>query len=113
MHSLSGSTYQAGGNSAGSGNYLEGNQQSPPEGQVGSPDPNNPGNGNENGGGSTASSGGGGGGTSNATYSDINQILDQILNITDQSLDEAQVIQFFTGRGFLKGRFTFRIKKSC
>ena len=30
--------------------------------------------------------------TDSATpYSDINQILDQILNITDQSLDEAQV----------------------
>ena len=27
-----------------------------------------------------------------ARYSDINQILDQILNITDQSLDEAQVM---------------------
>ena len=26
-----------------------------------------------------------------AKYSDINAILDQILNITDQSLDEAQV----------------------
>jgi hypothetical protein len=26
-----------------------------------------------------------------AKYSDINSILDQILNITDQSLDEAQV----------------------
>jgi len=26
-----------------------------------------------------------------ANYTDINQILDQILNITDQSLDEAQV----------------------
>ena len=38
----------------------------------------------ENGGGE---SGGGG----NAKYSDINTILDQILNITDQSLDEAQV----------------------
>merc|ERR1712168_735123 len=37
----------------------------------------------ENGGGE---SGGGG----NAKYSDINTILDQILNITDQSLDEAQ-----------------------
>jgi len=26
-----------------------------------------------------------------SNYTDINQILDQILNITDQSLDEAQV----------------------
>jgi hypothetical protein len=29
-----------------------------------------------------------------AKYSDINSILDQILNITDQSLDEAQVESF-------------------
>ncbi len=34
---------------------------------------------------------GGGGGGGQPHYSDINQILDQILNITDQSLDEAQV----------------------
>jgi hypothetical protein len=30
-----------------------------------------------------------------AKYSDINTILDQILNITDQSLDEAQVSNTF------------------
>jgi hypothetical protein len=35
---------------------------------------------------------GGGGEGEGAKYSDINSILDQILNITDQSLDEAQVI---------------------
>ena len=29
-----------------------------------------------------------------AKYSDINNILDQILNITDQSLDEAQVSEY-------------------
>jgi hypothetical protein len=34
---------------------------------------------------------GGGGEGEGAKYSDINSILDQILNITDQSLDEAQV----------------------
>jgi hypothetical protein len=33
----------------------------------------------------------GGGEGEGAKYSDINSILDQILNITDQSLDEAQV----------------------
>ena len=29
-------------------------------------------------------------------YSDINSILDQILNITDQSLDEAQVLYYLS-----------------
>ena len=55
-----------------------GQQQSPPE--AGSPnthhDPSN-GGGDQNG--------------PPSNYTDINQILDQILNITDQSLDEAQV----------------------
>jgi len=55
-----------------------GQQQSPPE--AGSPnthhDPTN-GGGDQNG--------------PPSNYTDINQILDQILNITDQSLDEAQV----------------------
>ncbi len=75
MHPLSG----------GYGGYgLEG-QQSPQE--AGSPqDPN--------GGGTTAAavvSADNGQNGSAPNYSDINQILDQILNITDQSLDEAQV----------------------
>ena len=61
------------------------NQQSPPE--AGSPqqDPNAGGGGN----GAVGDAGQNGSGSNN--YSDINNILDQILNITDQSLDEAQV----------------------
>ena len=60
-------------------------QQSPPEGAGSPQDPANGGNGaggpdQHQNGGSTA-----------ANYSDINQLLDQILNITEQSLDEAQV----------------------
>ena len=63
-------------------------QQSPPDQQVGSPhDPSNGGGADQNGGGLPGAGGA-------PHYSDINQILDQILNITDQSLDEAQV-----GRG--------------
>ena len=76
MHPLSRAAYQA---SMGyPGMDAGGQQQSPPE--AGSPnthhDPTN------------------GGADQNAppsNYTDINQILDQILNITDQSLDEAQV----------------------
>jgi len=56
-------------------------QQSPPEGAGSPQDP--AGNGN---GGDHQNGGSGGGGN----YSDINQLLDQILNITEQSLDEAQ-----------------------
>ena len=75
MHPLSG----------GYGGYGLENQQSPPE--AGSPpDPNAAAGGN----GAVAEAGGGQNG-SGPNYSDINQILDQILNITDQSLDEAQV----------------------
>ena len=60
----------------------------------GSTDPGNAaGNGDQNGG---AGNAGGMGGGSTPQYSDINQILDQILNITDQSLDEAQVGPFET-----------------
>ena len=36
-------------------------------------------------------------------HADINTILDQIMNITDQSLDEAQVFFINTGRLFLFG----------
>ena len=72
MHPLSG----------GYGGYGLENQQSPQE--AGSPqDPNAGGNG------AVADAGQNGSGPN---YSDINQILDQILNITDQSLDEAQVV---------------------
>ena len=71
MHPLSG----------GYGGYGLDTQQSPQE--AGSPqDPNAGGNG------AVADAGQNGSGPN---YSDINQILDQILNITDQSLDEAQV----------------------
>lgn len=71
MHPLSG----------GYGGYGLENQQSPQE--AGSPqDPNSGGNG---------AVGDAGQNGSGPNYSDINQILDQILNITDQSLDEAQV----------------------
>merc|ERR1712110_1360748 len=71
MHPLSG----------GYGGYGLENQQSPQE--AGSPqqDPSGGGNGAV----------GEGQNGSGPNYSDINQILDQILNITDQSLDEAQV----------------------
>jgi len=70
MHPLSG----------GYGGYGLENQQSPQE--AGSPqDPNAGGNG---------AVGDAGQNGSGPNYSDINQILDQILNITDQSLDEAQ-----------------------
>ena len=60
---------------------------SPPPGsvdQTGSPnqDPSN----GQGGNGDVGQNGGGG----QPQYTDINQILDQILNITDQSLDEAQ-----------------------
>ena len=69
MHPLSG----------GYGGYGLENQQSPQE--AGSPqqDPS--------GGNGAVGEGQNGSGPN---YSDINQILDQILNITDQSLDEAQ-----------------------
>ena len=71
MHPLSG----------GYGGFGLENQQSPQE--AGSPqDPNAGGNG---------AVGDAGQNGSGPNYSDINQILDQILNITDQSLDEAQV----------------------
>ena len=77
MHPLSSAAYQQ--SMAGYGSGMEG-QQSPRE-VAGSPqDPANGSSGTDQNGGS--------GGTN---YSDINQILDQILNITDQSLDEAQV----------------------
>ena len=78
MHPLSG----------GYGGYGLENQQSPPE--AGSPqqDPNA--------GGGNGAVGDAGQNGSGANYSDINQILDQILNITDQSLDEAQVIKRFS-----------------
>lgn len=71
-------------------------QQSPPDQQAGSPadagaamgavggDP-------ANGGGADGAASGQNGAGSAGQYTDINQILDQILNITDQSLDEAQV----------------------
>jgi hypothetical protein len=76
MHPLSSGAYQA---SMGyPGMDAGGQQQSPPEAE--SPnshhDPIN-GAGDQNG--------------PSSNYTDINQILDQILNITDQSLDEAQV----------------------
>lgn len=75
MHPLSSAAYQA---SMGyPGMDAGGQQQSPPD--AGSPnthhDPTN-GGGDQNG--------------PPSNYTDINQILDQILNITDQSLDEAQ-----------------------
>ena len=76
MHPLSSAAYQQ--SMAGYGSGMEG-QQSPPEGAGSPQDPAN---------GSSGSDQNGSGG---ANYSDINQILDQILNITDQSLDEAQV----------------------
>ncbi len=82
MHPLSG----------GYGGYgLEG-QQSPQE--AGSPPQQDPNGGAATGAGaavvSTDNNGGGQNGSA-PNYSDINQILDQIMNITDQSLDEAQV----------------------
>lgn len=70
MHPLSG----------GYGGYGLDSQQSPQE--AGSP--HEPAGGN----GAVGDTGHNGSGSN---YSDINQILDQILNITDQSLDEAQV----------------------
>ena len=73
MHPLNNGGYPA------SGYGLDGQQQSPSADQAGSP--HTPADQN----------GGGGGGAAQPQYSDINQILDQILNITDQSLDEAQV----------------------
>ena len=76
MHPLSSAAYQQ--SMAGYGSGMEG-QQSPPEGAGSPQDPAN---------GSSGTDQNGSGGTN---YSDINQILDQILNITDQSLDEAQV----------------------
>ena len=80
MHPLNSGGYQP--LSAG---YSGLDASSPPPGsvdQAGSPnqDPNNGGNGD------VGQNGGGG----QPQYTDINQILDQILNITDQSLDEAQ-----------------------
>ena len=81
MHPLSG----------GYGGYGLENQQSPQE--AGSPqDPNAGGNG------AVADAGQNGSGPN---YSDINQILDQILNITDQSLDEAQVVITLFWHSFL------------
>ena len=80
MHPLSSAAYQQ--SMAGYGSGMEG-QQSPPEGAGSPQDPANGSSGTDQNGGS--------GGTN---YSDINQILDQILNITDQSLDEAQVGTF-------------------
>lgn len=79
MHPLTGSGYQP---SLGGYGGMEG-QQSPQE--AGSPqqDPNG-------GAAVAAASGGADQNGSGPNYSDINQILDQILNITDQSLDEAQ-----------------------
>lgn len=80
MHPLSSGGYQPLTSASGYGG-MEGGQQSPPDQQVGSPhDPSN-----------GADHNGGGGAGAAPHYSDINQILDQILNITDQSLDEAQV----------------------
>ncbi len=43
-------------------------------------------------------------------HADINTILDQIMNITDQSLDEAQVFFINTGQRFL---FWFTIFIIC
>ena len=83
MHPLSSAAYQQ--SMAGYGSEM-GGQQSPPEGAGSPQDP-------ANGSSGTDQNGGSGGG---ANYSDINQILDQILNITDQSLDEAQVRTFLT-----------------
>ena len=78
MHPLSSGGYQPYGMEGGGG------QQSPPDQQVGSPhDPSSNG--------APDHQNGGGGAVGAPHYSDINQILDQILNITDQSLDEAQV----------------------
>ncbi len=42
-----------------------------------------------------ATASGGLNGPGQAQYSDINRILDQILTVTDQSLDEAQVARFY------------------
>ena len=58
-------------------------QQSPGDAAGSPPGPQDNGGGQEN-------NGGAGGPGGQPQYSDINQILDQILNITDQSLDEAQ-----------------------
>ncbi|XP_040580064.1 homeobox protein extradenticle isoform X2 [Lepeophtheirus salmonis] len=88
MHPLTGTGYQPG--------YLEGQQQSPQAGDtgpVGSPPTESAASGASNNGSSTTpapAENGSNNNSGNATYSDINQILDQILNITDQSLDEAQ-----------------------
>ena len=58
-------------------------QQSPGDAAGSPPGPQDNGGGQENNGGAAGPGG-------QPQYSDINQILDQILNITDQSLDEAQ-----------------------
>lgn len=93
MHPLGGGGYQP----ALSAGYssMETEQQSPTE-QAGSPGlvsagatGGDPSNGGAPGTDGTASGQNGAGGAGH--YTDINQILDQILNITDQSLDEAQV----------------------
>ena len=76
MHPLSSAAYQA---SMGyPGMDAGGQQQSPPD--AGSPNTHH-----------DPSNGGGDPNGPPSNYTDINQILDQILNITDQSLDEAQV----------------------
>ena len=82
MHPLGGGGYQP--LTAGYSG-MEG-QQSPPD-QAGSPQDNGTGAA----GAADGQNGAGAAAGGQPQYSDINQILDQILNITDQSLDEAQV----------------------
>ncbi len=93
MHPLGGGGYQPALSAGYSG--METGQQSPTE-QAGSPGvaagapgTGDPSNGGTPGGDGSAGGQNGSGGAGH--YTDINQILDQILNITDQSLDEAQV----------------------
>ena len=85
MHPLSGGGY---GQSLATGYSTPGHvgdvaQQSPGDAAGSPPGPQDNGGGQENNGGAAGPGG-------QPQYSDINQILDQILNITDQSLDEAQ-----------------------
>ena len=88
MHPLSGYQSLSQGYSG-----LEGQQQSPPMDQAGSPPSNGGAAAPEAGAGHNGSGGEHGAPAGGQTpYTDINTILDQIMNITDQSLDEAQVM---------------------
>ena len=88
MHSIGGGGF---GSFSTGFSSMDGAQQNSPHDGNGAASPQDP----TNAGSSTAASGNGtptpGLDTGQPQYSEINQILDQILYITDQSLDEAQV----------------------